>query len=305
MATEASLSISLHLQPHHHHLPAATYRHPFLQFPNHKQYNHSLSLSASHSPSPSPSPSSSSSSSSSPPSLQNPFQTGRFLTDDDLEKLELLGNYSYHQQLESGLLWVRTMREEEMDLAVSLLSESFAESMMMASGCVKLLEFLVKNYLIERREMMPHNATLLGVYRENGEEDFELAGTVELTFDGKGANANPPTPTPPKNSPYICNMAVRKPLRRRGIGWHLLRAGEDLITKMCSSREVYLHCRIIDEGPFNMYTKAGYSVVQTDSFLTLLTLQRRRRLMRKELPASEDDSVVDAPPDDRLIDERL
>lgn len=101
-----------------------------------------------------------------------------------------------------------------MDLTVTLLSESFAESMMMATGYVKLLEFLVKNYLIERRAMMPHNATLLGIYRENGEEDFELAGTVELTFDRKGANASPPTPTPPKNSPYICNMAVRKPLRR-------------------------------------------------------------------------------------------
>lgn len=106
------------------------------------------------------------------------------------------------------------MREEEMDMAVTLLAESFAESMMMAKGYVKLLEFLVRNYLIERRAMMPHNATLLGIYRENGEEDFELAGTVEVCFDKRGANTNPPTPTPPKNSPYICNMAVRRPLRR-------------------------------------------------------------------------------------------
>lgn len=79
---------------------------------------------------------------------------------------------------------------------------------------------------------------------------------------------------------------------RRGIGWHLLKAGEDLITKMSSSREVYLHCRMIDEGPFNMYTKAGYNVVGTDSILTLLTLQRRRHLMRKELPISEDVSSL-------------
>lgn len=206
MATEASLSISLHHHHHLRHLSATTHRHPFLRFPKLNQHNLPLSLSASHSPAPSPSPFSS--------PLQNPLQNGRFLTNDELDKLELLGNYSYHQELESGLLWVRAMREEEMDLTVTLLSESFAESMMMAGGYVKLLEFLVKNYLIERREMMPHNATLLGVYRENGAEDFELAGTVELTFDGKGANANPPTPTPPKNSPYICNMAVRKPLRR-------------------------------------------------------------------------------------------
>ncbi|KAI3467487.1 hypothetical protein Pfo_024150 [Paulownia fortunei] len=287
MAREVSVSISLNCQSHHHHLPhlsAAKQRHPFLRFPKRNRYNLSLSLSASHS-----------SSSSSTSSLQNPLQTGRFLTNEELEKLEFLGSYSYHQELESGLLWVRVMREEEIDMTVTLLSESFAESMMMATGYVKLLEFLVKNYLIERREMMPHSAMLLGVYRENGEEDFELAGTVELTFDKKGANANPPTPTPPKNSPYICNMAVRKPLRRRGIGWHLLKAGEELITKMSSSREVYLHCRMIDEGPFNMYTKAGYSIVKTDSILTLLTLQRRRHLMRKEFPVSENASALDIP----------
>ncbi|KAL0385587.1 UNVERIFIED_CONTAM: hypothetical protein Sradi_2953000 [Sesamum radiatum] len=258
MARTVSVSISLQSQPHRHrhlHLPSAAkhYHHPFLRFPKRKHCNLSLTVSASDS-----------SSSSSSSSLPNPLQTGRFLTNEELENLEVLGNYSYHQELESGLLWVRLMREEEMDMTVSLLSESFAESMMMATGYVKLLEFLVKNYLIERRGMMPHSATLLGIYRENGEEDFELAGTVELTFDNKGANANPPTPIPPKNSPYICNMAVRKPLRR-----------------------------IIDEGPFNMYTKAGYSIVKTDSILTLLTLQRRRHLMRKELPVSENASELD------------
>lgn len=84
---------------------------------------------------------------------------------------------------------------------------------------------------------------------------------------------------------------------RKGIGWHLLKAGEDLITKMSSSREVYLHCRIIDEGPFNMYTKACYSVVKTDSILTLLTFQRRRHLMCKELPVSEDASAPNIPND--------
>ncbi|GFP91550.1 hypothetical protein PHJA_001299000 [Phtheirospermum japonicum] len=285
MAAEVSVSFSLH---HHRRrrLSAANHRHHFLQFPkptHSRNKTLSLSLSASHSPSPSP------------PSLQNPTHTGRFLTTDELENLELLEKYSYHQELESGLLWIRLMREEEMDMTVTLLSESFAESMMMTSGYLKLLEFLVKNYMIERREMMPHNATLLGIYRENGEEDFELAGTVELTFDQKGANANPPTPTPPKNSPYICNMAVRKPLRRRGIGWHLLKAGEELITKMGSSREVYLHCRMIDEGPFNMYTKAGYSVVNTDNVLTWLKLQRRRHLMRKQLPVSDNASEIDFP----------
>lgn len=71
---------------------------------------------------------------------------------------------------------------------------------------------------------------------------------------------------------------------RRGIGWHLLRASEELISQMSSAREVYLHCRIIDEAPFNMYTKADYKIVKTDSILVLLTLQRRKHLMCKKLP---------------------
>ncbi|XP_073306836.1 GCN5-related N-acetyltransferase 5, chloroplastic [Primulina huaijiensis] len=295
MATTVSVSIPLNYHPRRHlrrylHNPSAENHNypiqPFLSFSNYSRCNVSLSLSASHSSSSSPSPAA---------SVQNPLRTGRFLTNKELESLEFLGNYSYHQQLESGFLWVRVMREEEMDMTATLLSESFAESILIPNGYAKLLEFLVKNYLIERREMMPHCATLLGVYRENGEDDFELAGTVELTFDKKGYNASPPSPTPPRNSPYICNMAVRNPLRRRGIGWHLLNAGEELISRMSSSREVYLHCRIIDEAPFNMYIKAGYGVVKTDSILTLLTLQRRKHLMRKDLPVLEDASAVDIP----------
>ncbi|KAL2519506.1 Acyl-CoA N-acyltransferases (NAT) superfamily protein [Abeliophyllum distichum] len=280
MATTVSLSKSLDIQPHHlrhyrrhqhqhHHLYNTTihfssqqspfftpkHRHPqypSIKFPKHPHHNFTLSLS------------SSSSTSTSSSTLQNPLQTGRFLTNEELEKLENLEKYNYHQELQSGLLLVRVMREEEMDMTVTLLAESFAESMMMAKG-------------------------------ENGEEDFELAGTVEVCFDKRGANTNPPTPTPPKNSPYICNMAVRMPLRRRGIGWHLLKAGEELISQMSSSREVYLHCRVIDEAPFNMYTKAGYSIVKTDSLLTLLTFQRRRHLMRKDLPIPNYASEMDIP----------
>lgn len=104
-----------------------------------------------------------------------------------------------------------------MDMTVALLAESFAESMMISLGYLKLLEFFVKQYLIERRSLMPHTATLLGFYREDGdgeEGELRLAGTVEVCFDRRGANDSPHTPTAPKNSPYISNMAVRQSLRR-------------------------------------------------------------------------------------------
>lgn len=73
---------------------------------------------------------------------------------------------------------------------------------------------------------------------------------------------------------------------RQGIGWQLLKASEELISQMSSVREVYLHCRMIDTAPFNMYSRAGYSVYKTDSILILLTLQRRKHLMCKQLPPS-------------------
>ncbi|CAN6727233.1 unnamed protein product [Malus baccata var. baccata] len=233
--------------------------------------------------------------------LEYPLRTGKFLGSEELEQLKLLEDFRYYQELESGSMWVRVMRPEELDITVGLLAESFAESMLLPSGYVSVLGYLVKQYLFERMELLPNTATLIAFYRrrkEEGKEEEEqqleeveeedevelLAGTVEVCFNKKGAVASPPTPTPPKNSPYISNMAVKKSLRRRGIGWHLLKASEELISQMSFSREVYLHCRMIDTAPFNMYKKAGYDIVETDTILVLLLLQRRKHLMCKKLP---------------------
>ncbi|KAF8399303.1 hypothetical protein HHK36_015168 [Tetracentron sinense] len=234
----------------------------------------------------------SSSSSSSETYLNDPLRTGRFLTAEEVEKLQILEKFRYSHEFESGSLWVRVMRAEEMDTTAGLLSESFAESMLLPLQYVHLLAFLVKQYMTERIALVPHTATLIGFYRGEGGEE-ELAGTVEVSFDKRGANASSPTPTPPKNSPYICNMTVKKPLRRRGIGWHLLKACEELVSQMSHSREVYLHCRMIDTAPFSMYTKAGYNIVKTDSILILLILQRRKHLMCKELPVLDNQSETD------------
>lgn len=62
---------------------------------------------------------------------------------------------------------------------------------------------------------------------------------------------------------------------------------------MTSSREVYLHCRMIDTAPLSMYRKAGYDIVKTDSILVLLTLQRRKHLMRKKIPESSSRSEME------------
>lgn len=136
------------------------------------------------------------------------------MTNEEFDKLRSLENFAYDRELRSGSLRVRVMRAEEMDATVRLLAESFAESMLLPGGYVSLLRFLVKQYLIERRGVMPHAATLVGFYKGGEEGEEELAGTVEVCFDKRGSNASPPTPTPPRNSPYICNMTVKEQLRR-------------------------------------------------------------------------------------------
>ncbi|KAK4789385.1 hypothetical protein SAY86_020704 [Trapa natans] len=309
MAAAASISFSLSSDPPHllhPHLRAHQLFHQTAHLhtqlstlPNFISRSHiKVKPSFSHSSSPPPLPPSTSiAEETSVPFLDDPFRPRRFLTNDEFEKLRFLEGYSYTQELKSGRLIVRVMRAEEMDETVGLLAESFADSMLLPETYLAVLRYLVKQYLIERRSVMPHAVTLLGFYRgrtgDEGEEAEEevLAGTVEVSFNKKGFSASPPTPTPPRNSPYICNMTVKEQLRRRRIGWHLLKAGEELISQMSSSREVYLHCRMIDTGPFHMYTKAGYRVVKTDLFLVLLMFQRRKHLMSKELPSPElDDS---------------
>ncbi|KAL2328004.1 hypothetical protein Fmac_021431 [Flemingia macrophylla] len=63
--------------------------------------------------------------------------------------------------------------------------------------------------------------------RVNDLPQTHLAGTIKVSFDKKGAIASVPTPAPPKDAPYISNMAIHKSLQRgkipkltrhRGIG---------------------------------------------------------------------------------------
>ncbi|KAJ6718986.1 ACYL-COA N-ACYLTRANSFERASES (NAT) SUPERFAMILY PROTEIN [Salix purpurea] len=277
------------------------------------------------------------------------YKTGRFLSNEEIEKLKALQDFRYYQQLETGSMLVRVMKPEEIDITVKLLTESFVESMSLPVGYVSLVCYFVQQYLIERRAAIPHAVTLIGFYKgkqetKGGEEEEdleELAGTVEVCFDKRGASASPPTPTPPKNAPYICNMAVKQSHRRevgnistksllpefsdritilgrtkldliyargtsrRGIGWNLLKASEVLISEMSSMRDVYLHCRVIDSAPFNMYTKAGYNIVKTNSIWVLLMLQMRKHLMCKKLLVSKNPSELDTSGSDMELSSQM
>lgn len=141
--------------------------------------------------------------------------TRRFLTNSELTNLQHLKSFLYSQNTKSGSILVRVMRDNEVDPIVCLLADAFAELMLFPKCYINVVRFLMKQYLIKRRTLMPHVATLIGFYRglTDGEE-MQLAGTVEICFDKNGVNSSRASPTPPKDSPYIYSLAVDKSLRR-------------------------------------------------------------------------------------------
>ncbi|XP_078165959.1 acyl-CoA N-acyltransferases (NAT) superfamily protein [Carex rostrata] len=212
-----------------------------------------------------------------------------FLSPLSLSKQQTLLDFSQPHHFPHGTLLIRPMLETEIDAVSHLLSESFIETLFLPPNYADLLAFLVKNYLLDRRSLLPHAALLVGIYSNDRDGLDELACTAEISFDERGANSASPTPVPPPECPYISNMTVKNSLRRKGIGKQLLKTCEDLICKMTEKRDVYLHCRMVDKTPLSMYKKAGYQIVKTDSFLVWLTLQRRKYLMRKTLPANPEE----------------
>lgn len=274
MAAPALLSLS----------PAVS-RHPHLLFSHTHSPRHLRLAPPAASSSPSPSP--------------GAGGGGVFLSPAALSQLDALAAFRYAHSFPHGHLTVRALTpadDAEADALVRLLAASFSEDVRWAPAqrYAQLLAFVIRRYLHERRGLAPHAAVLVGFYKpaatEEGEEgdddegEGEMACTAEVSLDAVGAPGAPPTPTPPLDFPYICNMTVKTSFRRRGIGKQLLKACEDLVVKMDAKTRVYLHCRIIDQVPFNMYKKAGYDIVQTDSIFVWLSLQKRKHLMRKELP---------------------
>ncbi|RLM65457.1 hypothetical protein C2845_PM16G10240 [Panicum miliaceum] len=201
---------------------------------------------------------------------------GVFLSPRALSQLDELAAFRYEHAFPHGLLTVRALTRGPEDDAVAealvrLLASSFSETARWAPAqrYAQLLTFVIRSA-----------AVLVGFYRpadaagateddvdegsEDGEgkDEGEMACTAEVSFDAVGTPGAQPTPTPPLDFPYICNMTVKTALRR-----------------------------IIDQVPFNMYRKSGYKIVETDSILVWLSLQKRKYLMSKELPQA---SVVES-----------
>ena len=178
------------------------------------------------------------------PGGTGPGGPGVFLSPRALSQLDELAAFRYEHAFPHGLLTVRALRRGPDDDAVAealvrLLASSFSETVRWAPAqrYAQLLTFVIRRYLHDRRGLAPHAAVLVGFYRpadaddaddgaasedgrddeggeEEGEDEGEMACTAEVSFDAVGAPGGPPTPTPPLDFPYICNMTVKTPLRR-------------------------------------------------------------------------------------------
>eukprot|EP00249_Psilotum_nudum_P009199 c21774_g1_i1 orf=108-1583(+) len=222
------------------------------------------------------------------------MQEERCLSAGELHNMKLMQKFDYTHCSSKGKLVVRALRIEQFEGTKAVLTDSFADLMWGFLSYRPLLSWIVGNYLRERQAFLPHAVTLVGLYAPSEENEvvgcvvdrsvsnWLLAGTVEISFNAKGQPGSLSTPPPPKDAPFLCNMAVRKNYRRRGIGWQLLMAAEELTLQM-GQKEMYLHCQLADYAPLSMYKKAGYQIVKTDSILSLLAFQQRRYLMRKSL----------------------
>ncbi|GJN26948.1 hypothetical protein PR202_gb14917 [Eleusine coracana subsp. coracana] len=162
---------------------------------------------------------------------------GVFLSPSALAQLDELAAFRYEHAFPHGHLTVRALGRGPNDDAVAealvrLLTTSFSETVRWAPAqrYAQLLTFVIRRYLYERRGLAPHAAVLVGFYRpadgdgaateegvgedEDGEDEGEMACTAEVSFDEMGAPGAPPTPTPPLEFPYMCNMTVKTSLRR-------------------------------------------------------------------------------------------
>lgn len=128
---------------------------------------------------------------------------------------------------DKGVFVVQAMRPEHMNATEELLVDSFAELMGGLLTYRPLLALTVKQYVRERYATLPYSVTLVGLFapaEENSDTieseinngwagNWVVAGTVELSFSVSG-HPYLPSPAPPSNAPYICNMAVTKDYRR-------------------------------------------------------------------------------------------
>lgn len=187
-------------------------------------------------------------------------------------------------------LIVRPMSNEWIENSALLLTESFAESMGYLSVYRNFLLNQIRQYLNKHVLMIPKTLILVGVLRDEEEEESQnevLVGTVEVSFS-PSTRSTQLTLNPPPDLPYLCNMAVEPSYRGQGYGSLLLDAAEDMVYET-GFKSLFLHVRHVDAPALGLYRKSGFSEEGEDWPLIRLFGLDQRYLMKKSLVDKEGD----------------
>lgn len=107
-----------------------------------------------------------------------------------------------------------------------------------------------------------------------------LVGTAEITLRSTNPFQFRNLP-----HPYLSNLAVCSTARRQGIAQKLLNACE-LIALEGGFQDLYLHVLADNQQAKQLYSKAGYRIVEADPFWLCLFQQPRKLLLHKHLTVS-------------------
>jgi ribosomal protein S18 acetylase RimI-like enzyme len=175
---------------------------------------------------------------------------------------------------------IRAVRLEDIDYVAEIITHSFHFDRGVMGWFLPLFKLGIAEDLRYRlrtnaqtRELKPiPPICLAAVLTQWGET--RVVGTVEVSLRGTHDRST----IKGSQYVYISNLAVSRDFRQRGIATELLRGCENIASSW-GYDDLYLHVMSNNDRARNLYTKAEYQLLSTESVWSLWPWQHTQRLL--------------------------